>query len=200
VRLPLAGSFQASNALVAAGLCIAAGEAPERVFAALEKLQGAPGRLELVGTRAGAPIFVDYAHKPDALEKALAALRPLARGRLVVVFGCGGNRDRGKRPIMGEIAARAADLVIVTDDNPRSEVPADIRAAILEGARRVAADRIIEIGDRRAAIAAGIADLREGDVLVVAGKGHETGQTIGDRVLPFSDHEAIREALREHAA
>ena len=200
VRLPLAGSFQASNALVAAGLCIAAGEAPERVFAALEKLQGAPGRLELVGTRAGAPIFVDYAHKPDALEKALAALRPLARGRLVVVFGCGGNRDRGKRPIMGEIAARAADVVIVTDDNPRSEVPADIRAAILEGARRVAADKIIEIGDRRAAIAAGITDLREGDVLVVAGKGHETGQTIGDRVLPFSDHEAIREALREHAA
>src|SRR5438270_793803 len=122
LRLPLAGSFQASNALVAAGLCIATGEAPERVFAALEKLQGAPGRLELVGTRTGAPIFVDYAHKPDALEKALAALRPLARGRLVGVFGCGGNRDRGKRPIMGEIAARAADVVIVTADNATSEV------------------------------------------------------------------------------
>jgi UDP-N-acetylmuramoyl-L-alanyl-D-glutamate--2,6-diaminopimelate ligase len=170
------------------------------VFAALEKLQGAPGRLELIGTRAGAPIFVDYAHKPDALEKTLAALRALARERLIVVFGCGGNRDRGKRPLMGEIAARGADVVIVTDDNPRSEVPADIRAAILEGARRVAADKVLEMGDRRAAIAAGIAELRAGDVLVVAGKGHETGQTIGDKVLPFSDHEAIREVLREHAA
>ena len=200
VRLPLAGTFQASNALVAAGLCIATGDAPEQVFAALEKLEGAPGRLELVGTRAGAPIFVDYAHKPDALEKALAALRPLARGRLVVVFGCGGNRDRGKRPLMGEIAAREADRVIVTDDNPRSENPADIRAAILEGARRVAPSKVTEIGDRRAAIAAGIADLHGGDVLVVAGKGHETGQIVGERVLPFSDHEAIREALREHAA
>jgi UDP-N-acetylmuramoyl-L-alanyl-D-glutamate--2,6-diaminopimelate ligase len=200
VHLPLAGSFQTSNALVAAGLCIGIGDAPERVFAALEKLEGAPGRLELIGTRAGAPIFVDYAHKPDALEKALAALRPLARERLIVVFGCGGNRDRGKRPLMGEIAARQADLVIVTDDNPRSEFPADIRAAILEGAREVAANKVVEIGDRRAAIAAGVADLRAGDVLIVAGKGHETGQIVGDKVLPFSDHEAIREALREHAA
>jgi len=127
-------------------------------------------------------------------------LRPLIRGRLIVVFGCGGNRDRGKRPLMGEIAARKADVVIVTDDNPRSENPADIRAAILEGARKIAAHKVIEIGDRRAAIAAGIADLRSDDALVVAGKGHETGQTIGDKVLPFSDHEAIREALREHAA
>jgi UDP-N-acetylmuramoyl-L-alanyl-D-glutamate--2,6-diaminopimelate ligase len=200
VRLPLAGSFQASNALVGAALCIATGDAPQRVFAALEKLEGAPGRLELIGTRAGAPIFVDYAHKPDALEKALAALRPLAQGRLIVVFGCGGNRDHGKRPLMGEIAARQADIVIVTDDNPRSENPADIRAAILEGARRVAANKVVEIGDRCAAIAAGIADLRSGDVLVVAGKGHETGQIVGDKVLPFSDHEAIRQALREHAA
>jgi UDP-N-acetylmuramoyl-L-alanyl-D-glutamate--2,6-diaminopimelate ligase len=199
-RLPLAGSFQTSNALVAAALCIATGDAPERVFAALERLKGAPGRLELIGTRAGAPIFVDYAHKPDALEKALAALRPLTRGRLLVVFGCGGNRDRGKRPLMGEIAAQQADVVIVTDDNPRSEDPAEIRAAILEGARGVAANKVIEIGDRRAAIAAGITDLRAGDVLVVAGKGHETGQIVGDRVLPFSDHEAIRDALREHAA
>jgi UDP-N-acetylmuramoyl-L-alanyl-D-glutamate--2,6-diaminopimelate ligase len=200
VRLPLAGSFQASNALVAAALCIATSDAPERVFAALEKLQGAPGRLELIGTRVGAPIFVDYAHKPDALEKTLAALRALARERLIVVFGCGGNRDRGKRSLMGEIAARQADVVIVTDDNPRSEVPADIRAAILAGARRVAADKVLEMGDRRAAIAAGIAELGAGDVLVVAGKGHETGQTVGDKVLPFSDHEAIREVLREHAA
>jgi UDP-N-acetylmuramoyl-L-alanyl-D-glutamate--2,6-diaminopimelate ligase len=200
VRLPLAGNFQTSNALVAGGLCIATGDAPDTVFAALEKLQGAPGRLELIGTRAGAPIYVDYAHKPDALEKALAALRPLARGRLLVVFGCGGNRDRGKRPLMGEIAAREADVVIVTDDNPRSENPANIRAAILEGARRIAANKVMEIGDRRAAIAAGVAELRGGDVLVVAGKGHETGQTVGDKVLPFSDHEAIRDALREHAA
>jgi UDP-N-acetylmuramoyl-L-alanyl-D-glutamate--2,6-diaminopimelate ligase len=200
VRLPLAGSFQASNALLAGALCIATGEAPEHVFAALERLEGAPGRLELIGTREGAPIFVDYAHKPDALEKALTALRPLARGRLIVVFGCGGNRDRGKRPLMGEIAVRQADLVIVTDDNPRSEAPGDIRAAILEGARKVAASKVVEIGDRRAAIAAGIAELRVGDVLVVAGKGHETGQIIGDKVLPFSDHEAIRDALREHAA
>jgi UDP-N-acetylmuramoyl-L-alanyl-D-glutamate--2,6-diaminopimelate ligase len=200
LRLPLAGSFQASNALVAAGLCIATGEAPERVFAALEKLQGAPGRLELVGTRTGAPIFVDYAHKPDALEKTLAAVRPLAGGRLIVVFGCGGDRDRGKRPIMGEIAARGADIVIITDDNPRSENPADIRAAILDGAQKIAANKVTEIGDRRAAIAAGVAELRAGDVLLVAGKGHETGQTIGGKILPFSDHEAIREALREHAA
>jgi UDP-N-acetylmuramoyl-L-alanyl-D-glutamate--2,6-diaminopimelate ligase len=200
VRLPLAGSFQASNALVAAALCIATGDAAERVFAALEKLQGAPGRLELVGTRAGAPIFVDYAHKPDALEKALAAVRPLAGGRLIVVFGCGGDRDRGKRPIMGEIAARGADMVIVTDDNPRSENPADIRAAIVDGARKIAESKLTEIGDRRAAIAAAIAELRKGDVLLVAGKGHETGQTMGDKVLPFSDHETIREALREHAA
>jgi UDP-N-acetylmuramoyl-L-alanyl-D-glutamate--2,6-diaminopimelate ligase len=200
VRLPLAGSFQASNALVAAGLCIATGDAPERVFAAMEQLEGAPGRLELVGTRAGAPIFVDYAHKPDALEKALGAVRALARGRLIVVFGCGGNRDRGKRPLMGEIAARDADIVIVTDDNPRSENPGAIRAAILEGARGIAANKVIEIGDRRAAIAAGISDLHAGDVLLVAGKGHETGQILGDRVLPFSDHEAIRDALREHAA
>jgi UDP-N-acetylmuramoyl-L-alanyl-D-glutamate--2,6-diaminopimelate ligase len=200
VRLPLAGSFQTSNALVAAGLCIATDDAPDRVFAALEQLQGALGRLELIGTRAGAPIFVDYAHKPDALEKALGAVRPLARGRLIVVFGCGGNRDRGKRPLMGEIAARDADLVIVTDDNPRSENPSAIRAAILEGARGIAATKVVEIGDRRAAIAAGISDLRAGDVLLVAGKGHETGQIVGDRVLPFSDHEAIRDALREHAA
>jgi UDP-N-acetylmuramoyl-L-alanyl-D-glutamate--2,6-diaminopimelate ligase len=179
---------------------MATGDRSDRVFAALQKLEGAPGRLELVGTRDGAPIFVDYAHKPDALEKALAAVRPLARGRLIVVFGCGGNRDRGKRPLMGEIAAREADLVIVTDDNPRSENPAGIRAAILDGARKIAANKVTEVGDRRAAIAAGIANLRSGDVLVVAGKGHETGQIVGDKVLPFSDHEAIREALREHAA
>ena len=189
---PLAGDFMASNALVAAGLCIETGGEPAAVFAALETLEGAPGRLERVGERRGAPIFVDYAHKPDALEKALAALRPLASGRLIVVFGCGGDRDPGKRPIMGEIAARAADLVIVTDDNPRSENPAAIRKAILAGAPDA-----LEIGERGRAISEAIAMLKPGDVLAIAGKGHEQGQIVGTRVLPFSDHEAVRKALAE---
>lgn len=197
VNLPLAGAFQVSNALVAAGLAIASGDDPSRVFAALQALKGAPGRLELVGQCKGAPIFVDYAHKPDALEKALATLRPLTKNRLIVVFGCGGDRDRGKRPLMGEIVARAADVAIVTDDNPRSEDAAAIRAEILEGTRGGAA-HVIEIGDRRAAIASAVAKLQAGDALVVAGKGHETGQIVGGRVLPFSDHEAIAQALKEH--
>jgi UDP-N-acetylmuramoyl-L-alanyl-D-glutamate--2,6-diaminopimelate ligase len=197
VNLPLAGAFQVSNALVAAGLAIASGDDPQRVFEALEALKGAPGRLELVGQRQGAPIFVDYAHKPDALEKVLATLRPLTKNRLIVVFGCGGDRDRGKRPLMGEIVARAADVAIVTDDNPRSEDAAAIRAEILEGTRGGAA-HVIEIGDRRAAIASAVAELQTGDALVVAGKGHETGQIVGGRVLPFSDHEAIAQALKEH--
>ncbi|WP_292531799.1 UDP-N-acetylmuramoyl-L-alanyl-D-glutamate--2,6-diaminopimelate ligase [Methylocystis sp.] len=196
-NLPLAGAFQVSNALVAAGLAIASGDDPSRVFAALEALKGAPGRLECVGQYKGAPIFVDYAHKPDALEKVLATLRPLTKNRLIVVFGCGGDRDRGKRPLMGEIVARAADVAIVTDDNPRSEDAAAIRAEILEGTRGGAA-HVIEIGDRRAAIASAVAELQTGDALVVAGKGHETGQIVGGRVLPFSDHEAIAQALKEH--
>jgi UDP-N-acetylmuramoyl-L-alanyl-D-glutamate--2,6-diaminopimelate ligase len=160
------------------------------VFAALEHLEGARGRLELVGERNGAPVFVDYAHKPDALAKALQALRPYAKRKLVVVFGAGGDRDAGKRPLMGAIAADNADVVIVTDDNPRSENPAAIRAAILAtatGAR--------EIGDRAEAIRAAIAGLQPGDALLIAGKGHETGQIVGDRVLPFSDHEAAIAAL-----
>ena len=198
--LPLPGAFQVSNALVAAGLAIASGDDPKRVLSALIDLKGAPGRLERIGERAGAPVFVDYAHKPDALEKVLATLRPLTQQRLVVVFGCGGDRDKGKRPLMGEIAARAADVAIITDDNPRSEEPASIRAEILAGARGAGAARIIEIPDRGAAISQAIADLRSGDVLVVAGKGHETGQIVGDRVLPFSDHDAIRQALQEHRA
>ena len=156
---------------------------------------GAKGRLELVGASRGAPIFVDYAHKPDALAKALDALRPYASGRLVVVFGAGGDRDRGKRPLMGAVAAAKADRVIVTDDNPRSEDAAAIRAAIM-----AAAPGAIEIGDRREAIRRAIADLRSGDVLLIAGKGHETGQIIGDRVVPFSDHEAVAAALKELAA
>ena len=199
VELPLAGAFQTSNALVAAGLAIASGDAPARVFAALDHLAGAPGRLELVGQKNGAPVFVDYAHKPDALEKVLAALRPLTKARLVVVFGCGGDRDTGKRALMGEIAARAADVVVVTDDNPRSEDPGAIRAAIVAGARGGRA-KLIEVADRRAAIEQAVADLRAGDALVVAGKGHETGQIVGDRVLPFSDHEAIAQALQEHCS
>jgi UDP-N-acetylmuramyl-tripeptide synthetase len=160
------------------------------VFAALQTLQGAPGRLERIGDVRGATVFVDYAHKPDALEKAIAALRPFVRGRLVVVFGCGGDRDPGKRPIMGEIAVRCADVTIVTDDNPRSENPASIRNQIL-----AAAPSAIEIGDRAAAIRAGVAMLRDGDALLIAGKGHETGQIIGDKTLPFSDGDEARAAL-----
>lgn len=195
LRLPLAGDFMVSNALVAAGLCIATGSDPARVLAALEHLSGAPGRLERAGERKGAPIYVDYAHKPDALEKVLEALRPLATGRLVVVFGCGGDRDTGKRPLMGAIAAARADVVIVTDDNPRSEDPAAIRAAIL-----AAAPGALEIGDRGAAIRHAVQLLEAGDVLVVAGKGHETGQTIAGRTLPFSDQDAVQAALKESAA
>ena len=194
LRLPLVGAFQVENALVAAGLAIASGGEPSAVFAALETLRGAKGRLELVGSHNGAPIFVDYAHKPDALAKALAALRPYAR-RLVVVFGAGGDRDQGKRPIMGAIAAEHADRVIVTDDNPRSEDPAAIRAAILAGAPGARA-----FGDRREAIRSAVAELAAGDVLLVAGKGHESGQIVGDRVLPFTDHEAVAAALGEKAA
>jgi UDP-N-acetylmuramoyl-L-alanyl-D-glutamate--2,6-diaminopimelate ligase len=195
VRLPLVGEFQIENALVAAGLAIATGGDAVSVFAALERLEGAKGRLERVGTSRGAPIFVDYAHKPDALAKALEALRPYVTGRLVVVFGAGGDRDRGKRPLMGAIATAKADRVIVTDDNPRSEDAAAIRAAIITAAPGAA-----EIGDRREAIRRAIADLRPGDVLLIAGKGHETGQIIGDRMVPFSDHEAVATALEEFAA
>ena len=191
IKLPLVGAFQAANALVAAGLCIATGAAARDVFAALAELEGAPGRLERVAEKNGAPILVDYAHKPDALEKALAALRPYARGKLIVVFGCGGDRDPGKRPIMGEIASRLADIAIVTDDNPRSEDPAAIRAAIL-----AAAPGATEIGDRGEAIAAAVAMLGAGDVLVIAGKGHETGQIVQGRTLPFSDHETVARVLR----
>jgi UDP-N-acetylmuramoyl-L-alanyl-D-glutamate--2,6-diaminopimelate ligase len=195
VRLPLVGGFQVENALVAAGLAIATGGAPGAVFEALAALKGANGRLDLAGERNGAPIFVDYAHKPDALEKALQALRPYVKRRLVVVFGAGGNRDAGKRPLMGAIAAQHADRVIVTDDNPRNEEPAAIRAAILG-----AAPGAVEIGDRREAIRSAVAALAPGDVLLVAGKGHETGQIVGDRVLPFNDHEAVAAALKEKVA
>jgi UDP-N-acetylmuramoyl-L-alanyl-D-glutamate--2,6-diaminopimelate ligase len=195
VKLPLVGGFQVHNAALAAGLSIATGADPARVFAALERLEGAKGRLELAGTRNGAPIFIDYAHKPDALKKAIEALRPYTTGKLTVVFGAGGDRDTGKRPIMGRIAAETADRVIVTDDNPRSEPPAAIRAAILAEATGAT-----EIGDRAEAIRSAIAGLGQGDVLLIAGKGHETGQIVGDRVLHFSDHEAVAAALKELGA
>ncbi len=196
LRLPLAGLFQVENALVAAGLCLATGGDADAVFEALAHLKGASGRLDLVGTSAqGAPVFVDYAHKPDALEKVLETLRPYTRGKLAVVVGCGGDRDPGKRPIMGAIAARLADRVIITDDNPRSENPAAIRAAML-----AAAPGAVEIGDRTAAIEAAVAALEPGDVLVVAGKGHELGQIVGQTVLPFSDHATVRAALERHAS
>ena len=194
VKFPLPGDFQIANALVAAGLCVATGSDAEAAFESLQTLQGAPGRLERIGERRGATIFVDYAHKPDALEKALAALRPYVRGRLVLVFGCGGDRDPGKRPIMGAIAGRGADVTIVTDDNPRSESPAAIRAEILAGAPRA-----IEIGDRASAIRAGVEMLGPGDALLIAGKGHEIGQIVGEKILPFSDAEEARAALREAA-
>jgi len=195
VRLPLVGEFQIENALVAAGLAIATGSEPKAVLAALEHLEGARGRLEQVGERNGAPIFVDYAHKPDALAKALQALRPYARRKLVVVFGAGGDRDAGKRPLMGAIASENADSVIVTDDNPRSENPDLIRSAILSAATGAS-----EIGDRAAAIRSAIAALQPGDALLIAGKGHETGQIVGDRTLPFSDHDAVATALASRVA
>ncbi|WP_375464657.1 UDP-N-acetylmuramoyl-L-alanyl-D-glutamate--2,6-diaminopimelate ligase [uncultured Methylobacterium sp.] len=197
VRLPLVGGFQVENALVAAGLALAtpAGAAdPDGVFLALEHLTGVPGRMERVGEVNGALCLVDYAHKPEALEGVLIALRPFAAGRLVLVFGCGGDRDRGKRPLMGGIAARLADAVIVTDDNPRTEDPAAIRAAIL-----AQVPGATEIGDRTDAIRTAVRGLRPGDVLVVAGKGHETGQIVGDRVLSFSDHAVLRTAIGEAA-
>lgn len=196
IDLPLAGDFQIYNALVAAGLAISTGVPAAKALAALEKLTGASGRLELVGTAAnGAPAYVDYAHKPDALENVLKSVRPFTTGKVIVVFGCGGDRDRGKRPIMGEIATRLADVTIVTDDNPRTEVAAEVRAAIM-----AAAPGAIEIGDRREAIREGVRQLHAGDTLIVAGKGHEEGQTIGAETFPFSDHEEVRKALKELAS
>jgi UDP-N-acetylmuramoyl-L-alanyl-D-glutamate--2,6-diaminopimelate ligase len=195
IRLPLVGEFQIENALVAAGLAIATGSDADQVFEALQHLEGAKGRLERVGEHDGASIFVDYAHKPDALAKALQALRPYAKRKLVLVFGAGGDRDAGKRPLMGAIASENADHVIVTDDNPRNENPDAIRAAILSAAKGAS-----EIGDRAVAIRTAIDALQPGDALLIAGKGHETGQIVGDRVLPFSDHDAVAAALAPRVA
>lgn len=191
VRLPLMGRFQASNALVAAGLAIALGDETSAVFAALAHLRGAPGRLEKVAVAAsGASIFVDYAHTPDALETVLTALRPHVTGRLHVIFGCGGDRDAGKRPLMGRAAAQFADRVIVTDDNPRGEDPAEIRKQAMTGCPSAH-----NIGDRAQAIYDGIAALKRGDILVIAGKGHETGQIVKGVTRPFSDRdEAVKAA------
>jgi UDP-N-acetylmuramoyl-L-alanyl-D-glutamate--2,6-diaminopimelate ligase len=190
--LALIGSFQAENALIAAGLAIATGGDPAAVFAALPRLRGVRGRMQRAATRAnGAAVYVDYAHTPAALATAIEALRPHVPGRLVVVFGAGGDRDPGKRPLMGAAVADLADAAIVTDDNPRSEDPAAIRAAIRQGAPL--AD---EIGDRAQAILTGVEALRDpGDCLLIAGKGHEQGQEVGGRVLPFDDVEQARAAV-----
>lgn len=197
LTLPLIGDFQAMNALCAAGLACATGAVPEAALAALASLRPVPGRLERVGAARGgaAPVFVDYAHTPDALTAALSALRPHAQGRLMVVFGCGGDRDAGKRPQMGAVAARLADRVFVTDDNPRSERPGDIRAQVI-----AACPDATEIADRAEAIAVAVRALTAGDVLLIAGKGHETGQIVGSRVLPFDDRVVAAAALSEVAA
>jgi UDP-N-acetylmuramoyl-L-alanyl-D-glutamate--2,6-diaminopimelate ligase len=195
VSLPLAGEFQVSNALVAAGLVIAAGGDEIQAFHALESLTGAPGRLEFIGRKGGGgSVFVDYAHTPDALETALKALKPYAKGKTLVVFGAGGDRDPGKRALMGAAVAKFAGAAIVTDDNPRTENAAKIRRGVLMG---IPGAR--EIGDRAAAILTAIAELGPDDILLIAGKGHEEGQDVGGRVIPFSDQAVARDALKEFA-
>ena len=189
IKLPLIGAYQAANALTAAGLVHASGEDIADIFARLARVQPVRGRLERAAiSRAGAPIYVDYAHTPDGLDAAIQALRPHTAGRLIVLFGAGGDRDRGKRPLMGEVAQRLADHVIVTDDNPRSEDPAFIRREVMAGAPDAT-----EIGGRREAIAAAIAEAGANDIVLLAGKGHEQGQIVGDRVLPFDDVQVARE-------
>jgi UDP-N-acetylmuramoyl-L-alanyl-D-glutamate--2,6-diaminopimelate ligase len=189
VNLPLIGAYQAANALTAAGLVIATGGDVAKVLELLGRVQPVRGRLErAVISRTGAPVYVDYAHTPDGLKAAIEALRPHTKGRLIALFGAGGDRDAGKRPLMGQVAAELADHVIVTDDNPRSEEPSAIRAAVMAGARGAE-----EIGGRRDAIAAAIAQAGKDDIVLLAGKGHEQGQIIGDRVLPFDDVTVARE-------
>lgn len=196
VNLPLIGEFQTSNALVAAALAIATGVEPDAAFEALSRLTGVAGRLQQVGEAAnGAPILLDFAHTPDGLDHLLRAVRPHTRGRIHLVFGAGGDRDPSKRQKMGAVAAKLADRIIVTDDNPRSEAPALIREAILQGCPDAE-----EIGDRESAIRAGISGLEAGDVLLIAGKGHETGQIVGDRVIPFDEPAIVQRLLREAAS
>ena len=189
LSLPLIGAYQAANVLVAAGLVMATGTGFDRVFSAMQRVAPVRGRLErAVISRAGVPVYIDYAHTPDALAAAIAALRPHVDGRLITVFGAGGDRDQGKRPEMGRVASEMSDVVIVTDDNPRSEDPARIRSDIMAGATGAT-----EVPGRREAIAEAIRIARDGDIVLVAGKGHETGQIIGDRVLPFDDALVARE-------
>lgn len=196
VTFPVAGSFQAWNLLAALGLVISGGVKPEDAISAVPSLSGVPGRVEFVGVSpAGGAIYVDYAHTPDALETVLTALRPHCEARLWVAVGCGGDRDPGKRPMMGEVAERLADVAIITDDNPRSEDPARIRAAMI-----AAAPNAREIGDRRAAIFSAVHEMIRGDLLVIAGKGHESGQKVGDVVHPFDDRDVAREAIAAAAA
>ncbi|WP_127560431.1 UDP-N-acetylmuramoyl-L-alanyl-D-glutamate--2,6-diaminopimelate ligase [Nioella ostreopsis] len=191
VRLDLIGAFQAMNVLTAAGLVIGAGEEPAEVFAVLQQVQGVRGRMQLAATREnGAPVYVDYSHTPDSIETALKALRPHVMGRLVIVFGAGGDRDRGKRPLMGRAAAENADVLIVTDDNPRSEDPAAIRAEVMAGCPEAT-----NVGDRAEAILRGVDALGPGDALLIAGKGHETGQQVGDVIYPFDDVEQASVAV-----
>ena len=189
LKLPLIGAYQAANSLVAAGLVIATGGEVDLTLSNLQRVAPVRGRLERAAiTRTGAPVYVDYAHTPDGLEAAIAALRPHTRNRLITVFGAGGDRDTGKRPLMGEVAFRLSDRAIVTDDNPRSEDPASIRRDVMAGAPGAT-----EIGGRREAIAAAIDDAQGGDIVLIAGKGHEQGQIIGDRILPFDDVSVARE-------
>lgn len=189
VTLPMIGAYQAANALTAAGLVIATGGDVKTTLDLMARLQPVRGRLErAVITPAGAPVYVDYAHTADALDAAIVALKPHARGRLILVFGAGGDRDKGKRELMGQVAARLADVAIVTDDNPRTEDPAAIRRDVLKGAPEAT-----EIGDRREAIAAAVAQAGPDDIVLIAGKGHEQGQLVGDRVLPFDDVAVARE-------
>jgi UDP-N-acetylmuramoyl-L-alanyl-D-glutamate--2,6-diaminopimelate ligase len=189
LALPLIGAYQAANVLIAAGLLMATGSDFATAFSAMGRVAPVRGRLErAVISRGGAPVYVDYAHTPDALEAAIAALRPHVEGKLITVFGAGGDRDKGKRPEMGAVASRLSDLIIVTDDNPRNEDPAAIRAEIMAGAQDA-----IEIGGRREAIAEALRLAGSGDIVLLAGKGHETGQVVGKRVLPFDDVQVARE-------
>jgi UDP-N-acetylmuramoyl-L-alanyl-D-glutamate--2,6-diaminopimelate ligase len=194
-RINLVGAFQSANVMCATGIALASGEDAEKLMTLLPKLQGVRGRLERIGDYQGGAVYVDYAHKPDAMENVLQALRPHTEKRLITVFGCGGNRDAGKRPIMGEIAARLSDIVIVTDDNPRHEDPATIRKEVMQGCPGAT-----QIGDRAEAISHALSLMQSGDVVVIAGKGHEPGQIIGDETRPFDDAEVARIAMQEKAA
>ena len=197
MRLDLIGGFQAENVLLAAAMVIGAGEVPEDVFAALPQLGTVRGRMQLAGTRAnGATVFVDFAHTPDAIETALKAVRPHVMGRIIAIVGAGGDRDRTKRPLMGAAAAQFADFVIVTDDNPRTEEPSSIRAAVMAGVLEGGASlRALEVADRAEAILRGVDMLEAGDALMICGKGHETGQIVGHDILPFDDAEQASIAI-----